>query len=197
MESNIDFSKLKPVRLGGGGFLRGAHHPHCDRHYNHLLWFFGHPLCLGCTCMYSGIFFGIPFALLVQWSSITFIHWLFFHLFLLIPTFLQPWIQKKLFKMVARFLLGISISSYLISGLFLIEPPIFIWIFRVLIVIFFALTHRLLLFVRNRYTYSPCDDCPLGTFPTCDWNLPRLLAENPDIDLFATIKAGLENSSNQ
>jgi len=195
--SQIDFSKLKPITLDGGGFLRGAHHPHCERHHNHLLWVFGHPLCLGCTCMYSGIIFGLPLTLILPWSSATVEMWFTLHLVLLLPTFIQPKFQKKSFKITARFLLGLSSASYLLSGLFLISPPFSIWVFRISILIFFVLLHRFLKYIRNRHTYDPCSDCPLGAFPTCDWNLPRLLNENPDIELFATINEQLQASARQ
>jgi uncharacterized membrane protein len=190
--SQIDFSKLKPVTLGGGGFLRGAHHPHCERHHNHLLWVWGHPLCLGCTCMYSGIIIGLPLTLTVEWSFVAVEVWFFSHLLLLLPTLIQPRIQKKLYKIVARFMLGLGVSSYILSGLLLISPPFSVWAFRISILIFFVFLHRLLKYIRNRYTYNPCSDCPLGTFPTCDWNLPRLLSENPDIELFTTINESLQ-----
>lgn len=193
MNSSIDFSKIKPVRLEGGGFLRGAHHPHCDRHHNHLIWIMGHPLCLGCTCMYSGMVVGLGISLVLPWSSMPFELWLLFHLLLLIPTSLQPWIQKKLYKITSRFLLGICVSSYFLSGLVLISPPYSEWIFRVSVLAFYLIASRFLRFIRNRYTYNPCDDCPLGVFPTCDWNLPRLMRENEDIDLSIMINQKAQN----
>jgi len=131
---------------------------------------------------------GLPLTLAITWSNLTAPQWLLLHLLFLLPTLFQPWFQKKPYKIAARFLLGVSISSYLISGLLFISPPFNIWLFRVLIVLLFAFLYQALKYIRNRYTYSPCDDCPLGMFPTCDWNLPRLLSENPDVELLSIIK---------
>jgi uncharacterized membrane protein len=185
---NIDFSKIKPIQLGGGGFLRGAHHPHCDRHNNHVLWVLGHPLCLGCTCMYTGVIAGLAITCIINWSMLSFAEWILLHVLLLIPTVIQPRIQKKWYKVSARFLLGISIPTYFISGLLLLHPLFSIWVFRFTLLIIFVVVFRLLKYTRNRYTYDPCSNCPLGTFPTCDWNLPRLLRENPDVELFGIIR---------
>lgn len=178
----------------GGGFLWGAHHPHCDRHHNHLIWLFGHPVCLGCTCMYSGTALGLAFSLIIEWSTVSFTLWMLLHFLILMPTFVQPWFQWKPYKIVARLLLGMGISTYLITGLILITPPFSVWIFRLTLLVVFGLLYYSLRAIRNRYTYNPCDDCPLGVFPTCDWNLPRLLRENPDVELLATINQSIQNT---
>jgi hypothetical protein len=117
--SPIDFSKLQPVTLIGGGFLRGAHHPHCERYFNHLLWYRGRPFCLGCTCMYTGIVLGFPTALIFQDTYSTLVAWLTLHLLLVAPTIAQPFVQLKCYKIVARLLLGVCITTYFLSGLFL------------------------------------------------------------------------------
>lgn len=175
--------QIKPLPLGGG-FLRGAHHPHCDRYSNHLLWIRGRPFCLGCTCMYSGIAGGTISALLVNWSSFRIEGWIALHLLLLIPTFVQPWLQNKTFKVFARFMLGVTTASYFVSGILFANPPFSEWLFRLSVVIMFLIGYRALKSIRNRYTYSPCSDCPLGSFPVCEWNLPRLLQTNPEFEQF-------------
>lgn len=190
--SPIDFSKLQPVTLIGGGFLRGAHHPHCERYFNHLLWYRGRPFCLGCTCMYTGIVLGFPTALIFQDTYSTLVAWLTLHLLLVAPTIAQPFVQLKCYKIVARLLLGVCITTYFLSGLFFVVPPIPEWLFRVALVPIFMAVYYTLRHMRNRCTYDPCSDCPLGTFPTCDWNLPRLLRENPDVQLLQTIGEQLE-----
>ena len=91
--------------------------------------------------------------------------------------------NKERYKIIARVTLGVCVSAYLFSGLFLLNPPVNVWLFRALIIIAFACGFKILSYMRNRYTYNPCSDCPLGTFPTCEWNMPRLLNENSDINL--------------
>lgn len=172
--------------LNNGGYLRGAHHPHCDRHHNHLIWIAGHPLCLGCTCMYSGIAIGIPLALVIDWSPFSFPMWIIFHWALLLPTILQFKIQKKFFKMTSRFFLGVGSSLYFVSGLIFINPPFSEWVFRFTVILTFIVFYRVLKQFRERYSKSPCDNCPLGQFPTCEWNLPRLL-DNDDTSLLLEV----------
>jgi hypothetical protein len=171
---------LSAKQLRGSQYLRGAHHPHCDRHHNHLIWIAGHPLCLGCTCMYSGILLGALLTFLFNSSMINISTWIAVIVFLLLPTLLQPRIQVKQFKIVSRAMLGIGVSFYLISGLMLVTPPFDPTLFRIFLVGIFIVLHRFLRTYRNHYTKSPCDNCPLGYFPSCEWNLPRLLAENYD-----------------
>ena len=175
--------------LGGGQFLWGAHHPHCDRHHNHLLWIHGHPFCLGCTCMYTGIIIGIPLAFMIDWANVSLLQWAIFIWITLAPTLIQIKAQYKIFKIVSRTLLGISISLYWISGLFFISPPFSEWLFRALVLGIFVLAYHTVKRLRYRYTKSPCEDCPLGYYPTCEWNLPRLLAENADTELLEALSS--------
>lgn len=186
--ANLDYLR-SPKPLSGGGFLRGAHHPHCERYYNHLIWIAGHPLCLGCTCMYTGIVVGVPLVFAISWSSLTVGNWILLHLMLLIPTILQIRIQIKVFKIVSRFILGVNISLYLIGGLIFVQPSMDRWFFRTSVLVAFLIVYRLIRQLRNRYTKQPCDDCPLGYFPTCEWNLPRLLAENTDTEFLGYLSS--------
>jgi hypothetical protein len=173
------FVSIKSPSPLNGGYLWGSHHPHCDRHHNHLIWIAGHPFCLGCTCMYTGIVLGVPLAFAIQWSNIDLWQWFALHMILLLPTVLQIRIQRKSFKMTARFLLGITTSLYLVSGMLLL--PINLWV-RLLILVVFSFLYFALRRLRNRYISSPCDNCPLGRYPVCEWNMPRFLADN-DIPL--------------
>jgi len=171
----------KIQKLHGSSCRLGAHHPHCRRHHNHLIWFFGHPLCLGCTCMYSGIFTGALLAWNTDWFSISFFSWVGIHLLPIIPTALQPWIQIKPFKIMARSLLGVSVGSYVLSGLFLYRGIFQPWIFRLLVIAAFLICCKALVALRLLRPNNPCTSCPLGVYPTCEWNLPRLLANNDDL----------------
>ena len=188
-ESPLLFRDAK--NLHNAGFIRGAHHPHCDRHHNHLIWIRGRPLCLGCTCMYAGIILGIPLVFLVDWTGMSFRNWITLHALLLIPTAFQPRIQLKACKIVSRFFLGIAVPLYLISGLFLLTPPIHLWLFRGFVIVMFLAVYRILKWLR--YTRRPCDNCPLGYFPICEWNLTRLIAGNDDELVEALLSDKLQN----
>ena len=178
---------LKSIEMGipslqGSSYLWGAHHPHCERYDHHLLWISGHPFCLGCISMTTGIMVGIPFAITLNWSTFSFIGWVVFHLALLIPTALQPAIRRKPYKVISRLILGVCVTSYWLSGIFFFAPP-FVneWVFRILVVIAFIIGFQILLRYRNNLIDDPCKKCPLGEYPTCDWNLPRLLRENEEL----------------
>ena len=174
---------------GGGAFLRGAHHPHCERHRHHLLWVRGRPLCLGCTVMAIGIAFSVVWAFVLP--PLTPLPWIAVHLILLIPTAMQPYVQKKPFKVVARGLLGLAAGSFWLTGI----PTLRVWASAPLVVLAmtlaFGVGYLVLMRLRQRWTRDPCDGCPHGRYPTCDWNLPRLLAAAPDEDLVIAIRSHL------
>ncbi|NIE64358.1 hypothetical protein [Burkholderia sp. Ax-1719] len=174
MPSPGEIKRLAP----GSGMLRWAHHPHCERHDHHLVRPFGRPLCLGCTCVALGAPLGIAAACAISWQSWSMAQWIVFHLLLLVPTALQPLWQAKRFKMFARSLLGFASGSYLASGLFCVCYFAPLWLFKAAVLFAFGAMLKLLLAWRNRRTADPCSNCPLGMFPTCEWNLPRLLAAN-------------------
>jgi hypothetical protein len=181
------FAEVRQL-AAGSGMLRWAHHPHCSRHDHHLVRPFGRPLCLGCTCVAVGVPLGIGFACAMQWQSWAMWQWIALHLLMLAPTAAQPVLQKKLFKISARTLLGAVSGSYLISGLFKVDFFAPAWLFKLAVVFAFVAMLRILLAWRNRRTSDPCSNCPLGMFPTCEWNLPRLLAANPHDSLLSQIK---------
>jgi len=160
-----------PVQQVQGTHLPGAHHPHCDRHRHHLLWIMGRPLCLGCTCMVAGTCIGVALA---YWSQTWFHHWVAWfvaHAVAVAPTAAQPWFQRKTYKMGARSLLGIATGSYLLGAAWFapFPSPRLLWTAASLCA--FALTARLLLWIRARHIDDPCRDCPQGSFPICEWNM--------------------------
>lgn len=169
-----------PVELSGD-YLPLAHHPHCGHYEHHLIWVMGRPLCLGCTSMYLGIIIGLPIAIKVTHQQLPFPNWALLHYLLLLgPTFLQPYIQKKIFKIYARFSLGVCITSYWISGVLFFDPQINIWLFRSLLVTAFLLLYKFLFFLRDRYLDDPCEICPHGVYPTCTWNISNVIDETDD-----------------
>jgi hypothetical protein len=169
--------------LPGSAFLRGAHHPHCPRHEAHLLWFWTRPLCLGCTCMGVGFLLGMCISLAGTLAPLALPSWLLLHVLLVSPTAGQPWIQAKPFKILARTALGLASATWLFGpldgprlGLPLLGE------FAVAGAVMGVLALGLLR-LRERRPSNPCTACPLGTYPTCEWNLPRILRSSPDVEL--------------
>ena len=191
--------KLKPIRLGGaplsfnlgGGLLRFAHHPHCDRHIHHLIWIKGRPLCLGCTSMAIGVPLGLFVAYVIPWASVALPSWIMGHAMFVAPTALQPLIQKKSFKIAARVLLGAASASYFLSGLVLQSYFSNAWLWRACVLLAFATGFLILYKWRQKRINNPCETCPLGIFPTCEWNMPRLLAQNNHDPLWIKISEDL------
>jgi hypothetical protein len=160
-------------RLSGGDFLVGAHHPHCDRHRHHLIWVGRRPLCLGCTCMAVGLPLGVALGLALGLATPSFEQVLALGV-LLVPTAVQPFFQRKAFKVFARTCAGIFSGVYgvVLGGLALRSE----WWLLVGSGAAYLLAARALLWLRARFPDNPCARCPLGAFPTCSWNLDRLLA---------------------
>ena len=169
-----DIKRLAP----GSGLLRYAHHPHCDRHIHHLIWIKGRPFCLGCTSIFAGVPVGIIVATLVDWSEIPFFLWIIFHGLGVVPTAFQPLIQRKWYKIFARVALGATSASYFYSGLIIQAYFQNEWLWRGCVVFAFASCFFCLYKWRQVRIDDPCYQCPLGTFPTCEWNMPRLLSAN-------------------
>ncbi len=154
-----------------------AHHPTCARHDHHLLRPFGIPLCLGCVCLYGGFlvagagtvwwlpFRAEPSALVVFACGVT----------AALPTFAQPFIQKKAFKILARTLLGGGLALGVNATLASLVGPggvLGAVAFLVTAVVLAALA----LLLRRRRSDDPCRGCPWGAFPLCAHNLEALRA---------------------
>jgi hypothetical protein len=177
---------MVPKPLPAGTFLPGAHHPHCARHDAHLLWIRGRPFCLGCACMGSGLVVGVATSALLG-HLLPFAEWFVVHAALVAPTALQPWVQYKLYKIVARFGLGIATGSYLL-GAFLFAPlPRPRIVTLAILLLIFVVAVWGMLGLRSRRPNDPCAACPLGMFPTCSWNLQRLLEGTSDPLLAAAL----------
>ena len=175
----------------GGGLLRFAHHPHCDRHIHHLIWVKGRPLCLGCTSMAIGVPIGLAAAGVIPWAGVSLPLWIIGHALFVAPTAAQPLIQKKSFKIAARVLLGATSASYFLSGLVLQSYFANVWLWRACVLLAFSIGFLILYKWRQKRIDNPCETCPLGIFPTCDWNMPRLLAQNNQDPLWIQINADL------
>jgi hypothetical protein len=126
--------------------------------------------------MYSGAVIGI-ISCVVAAPRIDFPVWLIAHTALIAPTAAQPFIQKKSFKIFSRTALGFGTSSYFATGMLITAPLLNIWLFRLLMFVVFGVIYFALTKLRIKFSQDPCKSCPLGTYPICDWNLPRLLED--------------------
>ena len=160
---------------------RLAHHPTCSCYDNHLLRF-GHVVfCLGCFCLVSGAIVSV--SLLVFLGGTLPFHseagpWQMIGLGLTLfsPTLVQPFVQVKPFKVISRFLLGVSIVLLWYVGLFLLPWTPFGLFLRLVFVVVFILTFRATNKWRSRKTADPCKRCPFGVYPFCKGNQVKVNA---------------------
>jgi hypothetical protein len=124
---------------------------------------------------------GAAAALVLRTATVALGPWALVHLLLLVPTALQPFIQNGLFKIFARAVLGVASASYFITGALCVRAPIPRPLFVGVLVGMFIVVWQALSGLRRAFPNDPCRTCPLGVFPTCEWNLPRLLAANPEM----------------
>jgi uncharacterized membrane protein len=151
-----------------------AHHPDCDLHSHHLMRLFGYPICLGCFCVYLGIFFSILITFFFLPKNVSGPQLYMIGVMAYLPTIVQFKIQRKTFKTVSRFMLGIAVVFLLGSIFFkygwgsdeLAWKFIFIFIFLVVL--------KLTLKFRNRYLDNPCFKCGRGQYPFCTHKLPDI-----------------------
>jgi hypothetical protein len=83
--------------------------------------------------------------------------------------------------------LGTAAGSYLVGALlFAALPRPRIVAIPALLLIFVTAAWELL-GLRSRRPNDPCAACPLGIYPTCSWNLQRLLKNTSDPLLAAVL----------
>ena len=161
---------------------RFAHHPACDCYESHLLYLGGSALCLGCTCMVTGaivtsLMLGAYWSLSglfvpTGWDAMSSMAAIGVGLYL--PTLMQPFCQRKLFKVLSRVMLGAAMPVLGIAGL--VAPPLAAagFVVRIFFLIAFWNAARATLAYRARFTPNPCARCLPKTFPFCDGNRARL-----------------------
>ena len=155
-------------------YKRFSHHPVCDRYNDHLLSIGEIRLCLGCTCLYVGIFLGLLLLVVLGGIMTDFTMTWLFSLALFIPTLVQVKYQKKSYKIIARTLLGISIVLMFYSILFMIPwNPVGI-IFKLIFISLFYLVYSYTNRYRRENIDDPCRECPSGVYPFCGAKLCEL-----------------------
>ena len=122
-------------------------------------------------------------------SEIRLSSWIALHAILVAPTGVQPFLQAKPFKIVSRTLLGVAASSYWLSGVLYVQFPVSKPVAVLVMAVAFAIVLAGLTDLRRRFPADPCRDCPLGRYPTCEWNLPRLLGGADDAELLRAVRA--------
>jgi hypothetical protein len=123
--------------------------------------------------MYAGVVAGVCGSFLIDWNQLSLLQWVVLHLAAVAPTAMQPSTRTRKYKIVSRLLLGACVGSYLLSGMVLFTPGHFASVFRPAVVTAFLLGYALLTAQRERNRDDPCRACPLGVFPTCEWNRAR------------------------
>ena len=158
MEINFsEIGKLKPF----------AHHPDCEFYDNHLIKIFSFTFCLGCFSMSVGIFISLVVSYFVfEYFTFTYFFYLL-PIILLIPTFIQPHYQNKLFKIFSRICLGLGIGFYFYPLIFVISYNAINIIIKTLFVLFFVAITKMTLMYRNNKTPNPCSECKFGAKPIC------------------------------
>ncbi|TKD07310.1 hypothetical protein [Polyangium fumosum] len=158
-----------------GRYPSFAHHPTCGRHDHHLVRPFGVPLCLGCACMYPGIAVALIALFFVSPAHdvATAFKVAMAALGCAVPTFFQPFIQRRWYKIPARFVLGVGFG--LVAGAAWLLPNTLLgWAIRAAVVVATLGLGTAALRLRAKRLDDPCKSCPWGTFPVCAHNLPAL-----------------------
>jgi len=162
---------------------RFAHHPSCRCYDHHLLRLGRLNLCLGCVCLGSGMLAGILtlgclFVLNLAWLEALGTGGLVgFGTTCYLPALVQPFFQRKWFKILARFSLGFGIPLMWFGAMVLLPYNLLGAGLRVLFVLIFLAVWRATQIYRGRFTSRPCDSCPTGPgWPLCEDQRPRVLA---------------------
>ena len=164
-------------------FRWGAHHPDCRFHDHHIIRILGHPFCLGCVSMWTGVFIGILllwqlFLQGLRWELIMSIG------FAMTPfPYLQMYYQKKWFKILARMGLGIGSVLFIGAPFFLSQINIQGIGIRIVVISVYLVLVRHALKRRQATMNRPCDDCKEGVFPLCSWNQKKIINASKSIDL--------------
>jgi len=137
-----------------------AHHPLCDNYRSHVYIIAGRKICRGCLCQYTGVIAGmiIPFIviLLDWWTGMTDIQIGVILYILITPSVFTGLLdtEKRKFKDVARFLLGVAFTWSFILLIVTSNNIVRLWILVNFIpgAIFFS-------YLRGRRNEKTCQQC--------------------------------------
>ncbi len=159
---------------------RLAHHPPCRCFDNHVLRIGRFVLCLGCTCVTCGASvtaLALAWLCMARFAAVRDFGTLGFVLAGLgffFPTIIQPFWQWKPFKMLARFMLGVSIVLLWFGAMFLLPVSIAGILLRVIFLFVFVAVFRATQWLRIRAAHDPCHACEGMAYPLCRDHRRRL-----------------------
>ncbi len=151
-----------------------AHHPDCDLHSHHLIRLFGYPICLGCFCVCLGIILGVYIFFFHLPRNVSGPQLYLVGVLAYLPTIVQFKIQRKKFKIMSRFMLGIAVVLLLGSIFFKNDWSSDEFIWKIIAVLIFFIVLKLTLKVRNLNLDNPCLTCSRGKYPFCTFKLPDI-----------------------
>lgn len=178
-----------------------AHHPDCYRYDHHLIRVGARSFCLGCTCMGIGISLGLAAFAFLRESDARAL--LASGALLTAPTLLQPYLQWKPYKVLARTLLGGGSALFVATTIFALPLTLAGVGWRASMALIFAAIYRLLSQLRLRRLDDPCSHCSHGSKPFCYHYLPefraweRSAASDDDRALALGLIATIESGSHQ
>jgi hypothetical protein len=156
-----------------------AHHPDCPCFDDHLIRVGRLALCLGCTSLSIGLCLGsaIIYLAVVFHPIATVRAGCFGHVLVglacFVPTLVQPYWQKRWFKITARCALGVAIVFLWFGSIALLPETLFGMVLRgVFLSVFFAVATGTMA-IRKRHMRQVWRGCKSGGFPFCKENLSR------------------------
>lgn len=159
---------------------RFAHHPTCKCYNHHLIRFNSYSFCLGCFSLGTGAILCIALAVLAYILEPTQVKglnpWLVICIGNLLTTltFIQPFFQKKWFKILSRASLGFGITALWLGSMCLLSWDSQGLILRCVFILVFLLMFKLSLQFRNNYTTKTVCNCGSNAYPYCPENQTRI-----------------------
>ena len=156
-----------------------AHHPTCKCFNHHLVRFGSYSFCLGCFSFGVGLIACIAFSLFNQifrFMELEFLNFLtifFIGVFLIFPTFIQPFFQEKCFKILSRASLGFGVTSLWLWAIFLLSWDELGLTQRGIFILVFIFFFKLGLKFRNHFTIKTTCICGPNAYPYCPENQLR------------------------
>lgn len=154
-----------------------AHHPTCSCFDHHLVRIGRAALCLGCSSLVVGLLLGAAAILatgVLRPEVFIRVGWLSFvgaGILCYVPTLIQPYVQRKCFKITSRMLLGVGIVLLWFGSMALLPATLLGLCLRAIFVgVFFAVVVLTLRFRRAKSS-CPSQNCSAKPFPFCRENL--------------------------
>jgi len=156
-----------------------AHHATCKCFNHHLIRIGSNSFCLGCSCLAIGVIFFMTLSIFTMvfaplqikklnpWQVVS-IGSIFTAL-----TFIQPFFQKKWFKILSRTSLGFGISMLWFGAMGLLSYDNIGLILRGVFILIFTIMLKLSLIFRNHYTIKTTCKCGRNAYPYCPENQIR------------------------